>query len=159
MHKKKKQIKKEVITKAKKIKIDKAKERARITAFIKYFSSFFGLQNYEIKVVFKEEIENGNLAEIVIEEDYQRIKVDVMAEFFKETRIQQSKTLMHELAHSVCWGLYSIAWDMHNGKLHTKDNIRFQNEKATSIIENIVHKSLTMDLSKEKKEYEKYHRK
>ena len=46
-----------------------------------------------------------------------------------------------------------------NGNLYYSqaDNIRFQNEKATSIIENIVHKSLTMDLSKEKKEYEKYH--
>lgn len=159
MHQNKKQIKKEKITKAKKVKIDKEKERARIKEFIGYFSNFFGVQNYEIRVEFKEEIENGNFAEIVIEEDYQRIKVIVMSEFFKDSRKGQGKTLIHELAHCVAWGLYSAAWDLHSGKMVTKDQIIFQNEKTTSMIEKIIDKAFTQDLSREKKYYNKYARK
>ena len=159
MHQNKKQTKKEKITKAKKVKIDKEKEKARIKEFIGYFSNFFGVQNYEIRVEFKEEIENGNYAEIIIEEDYQRIKVIVMAEFFKDTRRGQAKTLLHELSHYVCWGLYSAAWDLYHGKMVTKDHIRFQNEKTTSIIENILDKAFTQDLSNEKKYYSKYAKK
>lgn len=157
MHKKKKQIKKEKVTKAKVKKINEAKEREKIISFIKYFSNFFAIQNFDIKVNFKKETTNGNLAEIIIEEDYQRIKIDVMGDFFKEPRAEQKKALLHELCHYINWSLYSITWDLHNGKFHTKDHIRAANEKATCMVELLLDRALTMDLSKEKKEYKKYH--
>ncbi len=157
MHKKKKEIKKEKVIKSKKVKIDKTKERAKIIAFIKYFSTFFAIQNFDIKVNFKDETTNGNLAEIIIEEDYQRIKIDVMGDFFKEPKVEQRKALLHELCHYVNWSLYSIAWDLHNGKFYTKDQIRAANEKATCMVELLLDRALTMDLLNEKKEYKKYH--
>lgn len=157
MQKKKKEIKKEKPVKSKKVKIDKKKEREKIIAFIKYFSNFFAVQNFDIKVNFKDETTNGNLAEIIIEEDYQRIKIDVMADFFKEPKAEQRKALLHELCHYVCWSLYSITWDLHSGKFVTKDQIRAANEKATCMVELLIDRALTMDLQREKKEYNKYH--
>lgn len=132
------------------------KEERRIQAFLKEMEWTFGLQNYDRSISFLKEDYKEYAARVEIQDDYQRIQISIYPSFFdKDTRTQR-EYLLHEFCHYLTDPIASVAWHLSNGKFVTDDHRRFENEKSTSRVTNILDKLLTDKMSFAKSAYKKY---
>jgi predicted SprT family Zn-dependent metalloprotease len=107
-----------------------------IEEFLNSIQWLFQIQNYDRKIVVKGKSKNA--AEIWFDEKYQTIEITLYNYFFEQSLESQRKILLHELCHTITIPQKDASYKMGDGKLVTKREIDFLNEKETSIIENIL---------------------
>lgn len=82
------------------------------------------------------------LADITVWHDYRKYSLRIYPKFFTETRYSQVKTLIHEFCHIPTTLSVDLSYELLNGKLVTKENIRQASEATTSWFEQIIYKAL-----------------
>jgi len=115
----------------------------------------FNLHHFEKEIVF-EANDNGNLADISYEENYQRLTLRIYPCFFKQSEVEQRKTILHELCHTITLPLRTAFHEFLDGKATTKEQIKFLNERETSILENLFDLLLKGELNYAKEAYKDY---
>lgn len=137
------------------------KQTQRVTDFLNRVDYAFGINPLERQVYIKKEDEVGSegrglVARITFEQDYQRLAVEIFPEFFNRGLMEQRKTLLHELCHSITIPSKMAMHDLLDGKLVTADQIRRINEEETSKIENLLDRLLDSGLQYFKDAYKDY---
>lgn len=132
------------------------REGKRIQKFLKDFQWMFGLQNYDRTLTFAKEDKDNLAASVVIEEDYQRIKISIFPCFFENSLEHQREYLLHEFCHYLTDPVAEIACDLANGRVQTDYSRRFANEKSTSRTANIIRSLLIDNMTFAKKAYKEY---
>jgi len=132
----------------------------RITNFLDGIEWLFQIQNFERKVILKDNDcgEDGEhtCAEIYFGERYQTIEISIYPCFFKEKLEDQRKILLHELIHTITLPLKTATYGLLDGKFITKDEVDKLNEIETSKIENILDALLKGTKHYAKDAYSKY---
>jgi hypothetical protein len=128
----------------------------RIVEFLGGIEWLFNVNGFEREIVLKEEDENYIGAEITFDEKYQRITITIYPQFFKETLQGQRKILLHELCHCLTMPQKLLACSLTEGDLVTLKQIKDENERATSRIENILDGLLRGRLKYAKEAYAGY---
>jgi hypothetical protein len=137
------------------------RKKKRIMNLLEQLDWMFGCQNYQRSVRFEDkdiELSNGRIPalEININDDYQELIIIIYPHFFEHDLDNQRKLLLHELCHLITDRLKNLALDLFNGRFRTYDDIQESKEKATSQIENILHKLLCGGMRYAKKAYKEY---
>ena len=132
------------------------KEEKRVQSFLKQMEWMFGLQNYDRTICFSKNADDTFAANVVVEEDYQRVKITIYPCFWDNTLKNQREYLLHEFCHYLTDSLANLAWDMMQGKLQTKEHRRLAVEKSTSMVSNIIDSLLCDNMSFAKVAYKKY---
>jgi hypothetical protein len=132
----------------------------KIRVFLDTFDRIFSLHNYDKKLVIsdKQETNEANQnyeAVVVCDRVYQTITIKLYPLFFKGSDVEQKKTLIHELCHSLLGDYKNAVYDLLNFKVVTKDYADNINEETTSKIENIIDSFLTGKFNEFIKEYKK----
>lgn len=109
-----------------------------IESFINKLSVLFGVSGYVIKVLIKDDTQDSPYADIISDDEYQTLYINVYKTLLNESDDEIKKTLLHELCHTVTYNQMAISFDLLNGKLHTKQETKIESEKATSKIENLI---------------------
>jgi len=128
----------------------------KITKFLNGIQWLFNINGFERNIVIKKEDYEERAAQICYEEDYQRITLTIYPKFFKETQEFQRKILLHELCHCLTLQSKVIACNLLDGELQTRENIKYENERLTSKIENILDGLLQGRLKYAKEAYAGY---
>jgi hypothetical protein len=110
----------------------------KVEDFLQDMQWLFECGNFERHVTFKDQDEDGKMCEIKYEEDYQRIYIKIYPNFKGETPYYQRKALLHELSHIFCIPMNLLNLDLLDGRFHTREEMKFAHERATSKIENIL---------------------
>ncbi|MFA6295517.1 MAG: hypothetical protein WC666_03805 [Candidatus Paceibacterota bacterium] len=131
------------------------KEQERIEKLLNNLGFMFNVHNFE-KEIIHEQVDNGSLADISYEENYQRLTLRVYPCFFKQTIDEQRKTILHELCHTITLPLRTSFHEFLDGKATTKEQIKFLNERETSILENLFDLLLKGELNYAKEAYKEY---
>jgi hypothetical protein len=130
--------------------------KKKIQELLYVLGYLFQIQNFEKQIVYKEK-DNGNIAEMKYEEDYQRITLYIYPTFFTQEPTEQRKTLLHELCHTITVKQAENFENYIDGKrTTTKCEINEIMEKETSQIENIIDNLLTGNCKQEIKAYKGY---
>ena len=116
----------------------------------------FNVNGFEREIIFEKENEKGKGAEIIYEENYQRLTIKIYPLFFEESLDFQRKIILHELCHCLTMPQKLLSCDLNDGLLVTINQIKTENERATSRIENILDGLLQGRLKYAKEAYEKY---
>lgn len=123
------------------------KDKKFVQDFFEELQWFFGVQNYDREIAIeKEALDDPGItawADIVIEEDDQRVRVRIYPPFWELTRNLQCKTPLHELCHVMTNPLKEAVDDLIDGKLITPEARRIAIEKSTSMVENALHSLLS----------------
>lgn len=139
-----------------------AKDKKFINDFLTDLQWLFAIQNYERGVSFVDEDRESDkegfstYADVLVEEDYQRIKIRIYNAFWGLSREQQCKTLLHELCHVVTWPLKEAGDCLLDGKLVTREAFRVAMERSTATIENMLHDFLRGYNKHARECYQKY---
>lgn len=137
-------------------KIPSEHEAKRLIDLLEGLQWMFGVQNYERSITYKESDADNYLATVKQEEDYQRISIEIYPAFWKESREDQRKTILHEFIHTWLHPLHYEACKMLEGKFSNKEMVRFAVERGTSSVENVVDSLLRGKLRYATKAYDKY---
>lgn len=135
--------------------------KERVEDFINEIDWMFQVNNHNKKIIFMDKDEDtpdGDqfCGEIFYNEEYQIIEVKLWPIFETRTREEQRKILLHEMCHIINTDSKAALCHALEGKLTHTRRITEINEKATSVIENIIDRLLTDRLTYAKKAYEKY---
>lgn len=130
--------------------------KKRITEFIDGIQWLFNINSFDREIIIKDKDEEERCAEITFREDYQSVTIRIYPTFFKETLYSQRKILLHELCHCITIPMKCLAYDLSNGILVTEKQIKEENERSTSRIENILDGLLQGRLKYAKDAYEKF---
>lgn len=128
----------------------------KIIELLEKFDWMFQTTYHDKKISIMKEDEDGKMAEIVYVQEYQQIEVRVYPLFFKHSKGEQRKALLHEMCHVINAPSKRISSELLEGKLITPEQIRMANEEATSKIENLLDRLLTGGLGYAKQAYKKY---
>lgn len=116
----------------------------------------FQVQNYDKEIVILSK-DNDAMAEILFDEEYQRITIYIYPIFFKHKESEQRKALLHELCHTITIPQKRQFVNYIDGEnTVTKDTITQTMERATSQIENILDKLFQGKMDYAKKAYNNY---
>lgn len=132
------------------------KEGRRIQSFLKDFEWAFGLQNYDKTLTFLKDDLQNYAARVEIQDDYQRIIISIYPSFFEKDLKTQREYLLHEFCHYLTDPIATVAWHMSCGELRTDKDRKWENEKSTSRIANIIDKLLVDKLLFAKRAYKNY---
>lgn len=115
-----------------------------IRLYIQKLSVLFGLGLYEIQISFKEtgHGDGDAYADIVDDYEYKTISIKIYSKIYKESNEFIKKVILHELCHTITFKQFTIANELLNGVLHTRQEVRIESEESTSKIENILDKLL-----------------
>jgi len=136
--------------------ISKTKQISRVVKFYEEIEWLFGLGHFERTIIEKEIDRDNIVATVEYDEKYQRIFVDLYPLFFTKDPIEQRKYLLHELCHCITYQLKKLSLDLRDGKVVTEDQIKFEDERATSKLENIFDGFLRGKLKYAKQAYKNY---
>lgn len=134
----------------------KRNTKKKIMEFMSDMQWLFECGNFDRIIVYPEKDKDHLMAEMSMEEDYQRIKLTIYPTFFKEREEDQRKALLHELSHIFTIPLSCIGKELLDGKFHSREEICFAHERAASKIENVLDALLQGRFKYAKKAYEKY---
>lgn len=138
-----------------KIKIPK-QIPSRIKKLVEALDSMFDLSSWDVKIEILKEDSNNVTASIECEEDYQRLTIKLYPFFFRQSLRTQRADLVHEYCHSVTRKVVSLLDDFKEGKFVTPQQIRYQSERATSQMANLVDSLLDGQYLSKRKAYREY---
>lgn len=117
----------------------------------------FSLQNYD-RVIFlkKQEGKEGYTASIEVQEEYQRVTINIFPSFFEAPLNEQRQYLLHEFCHTISHPLLEVADNLRSGRLETPENVRIASEKTVSKTTEILHRLLRLKMGYARKAYAKY---
>jgi hypothetical protein len=136
------------------MKREQAKKRIRV--FFEGMDWLFQIQNLNKKIEWMKEDDGEKCAEVIYNEDYQRITIKIYPCFFEEELEDQRKALLHELCHTITIPMHKLTIEFMQGKAVTEETVRHAHERATSQIENILDGLLQGKLYYGKEAYAKY---
>jgi hypothetical protein len=116
----------------------KNQTKKRIEEFLGNIDWMFDLNNYAKNIVYKDEDNDDVNAEIDYDEKYQNITITIYPVFFEQKPETQRKILLHELIHGITLRSKILACDLLDGTHITYEQIKFENEKMTARLENIL---------------------
>lgn len=128
----------------------------RIQKLLESLDWMFQINNLQRDMVLKEKDEENKAAEVVYDESYQNITINIYPCFFEHDLKNQRKMILHELCHTITLPSKLALHDFLDGKLVTPDAIYRINEKATSKIENLLDSLLRGKLQYASKAYKEY---
>lgn len=128
----------------------------QVEALLDELQYLFAFQNYEWCIKYHKEDNDRTLASICMEEDYQRLIINIFPIFHKQTKETQRKTLIHELCHFLILPLHKLTESLMKGELNTTEHLRNAVERTTSQCENMIDGLLTEDHDDARKAYAKY---
>lgn len=111
-----------------------------IDGLIEKYKKEFQLGNMEWEVKYPEKDNDNIEADIVVDDRYQRITLRLYPILLKNKKDYIKAALIHEFCHVITQGQLDLLRDLHNNKQVTKDAIETANEKATSMMANILVK-------------------
>lgn len=119
------------------------KIQKNIIDFLEEIGWLFEINNYQKFIVFKkedfeEEDKYKYLADIEVRNDYKDMLINIYPKFLKENKEQQCRTLIHELSHTFTHESKTNAINLLNGKLVIEDKIRYDNERLTETISDLI---------------------
>jgi hypothetical protein len=129
---------------------------AKVRDFLDDIQCAFECQNFERSIKFEDSDQDNNMCDVRYQEDYQRFSITIYPVFKTYPPEDQRKALLHELSHIITIPLSKINEDILNGTFHSRRDMRFAVERATSKIENILDGLLTGRLSYAVKAYARY---
>lgn len=135
--------------------------KKKVLKLLEQLDWMFGVQNFDRSIRFEEEDELGYGERkiaccIEIREMYQEMTITLFPHFFEHDMDDQRKILLHDFCHLITNKMKLIAYDLLDGKLHTPAEIHEAKEKATSQIENLLHKLLCGGMRYAKEAYREY---
>lgn len=139
---------------ARKNKLENNKKR--VVKFLEDMQWLFQVQNYERKLSIMKEDLDDKCAEVIFNEDYQRIQIKLFPCFFEQTLEEQRKALLHEFCHTITIPMNKLTIDFMSGKAVTEETVRTVHERSTSQIENIVDGLLRLRFAYARKGYNHY---
>lgn len=138
------------------MKISKSQTKKRILDLLGQMDWLFGLNNFERELIFKKVDEDDKGAEIAFEENYQRVTINIYPAYFEEKVEYQRKILLHEFCHCITIPSKCLGYDLLDGELVTRGQIKQENERMTSKFENILDGLLQGKLRYASKAYKDY---
>lgn len=142
--------------KKKKQKSIKKQQTQRIQNFLNEIDWLFQTNNFDKEIILKRQDEDKKAAEIIYDDVYQTITINIFPCFFNCSLTCQRKMLLHELCHSITLPSKLALYNFLEGKLVTPQEIQNINEKETSKIENILNGLLIGQLKYAVKAYDNY---
>lgn len=129
------------------------KHISKLTASLE---DMFDVGNWESRTRLIGEDKDDTAAEIDIDTAYQRITISLYPCFFKSSRFNQRDYLLHEFCHVLTSGLLERLDDFKAGKHVTPQQIKFESEKATSRISNIMSQLMDGNYISKRKAWKEY---
>ncbi len=132
------------------------KQKKRVDDLLEQFDWFFGVQNYDRAIIYKEEADGEACCAIERSEDYHRLTLKIYPIFWEEKIEDQRQYLLHEFCHCITGPLIDLLDEQRNGKLVSQEQTRHANERATSSMEHMVDALLRGKKTFMKKAYSDY---
>lgn len=127
-----------------------------IIKLVERFEMVFDLGSWDRHFILKKNDEEERAASIEVDEEYQRIYISLYPCFFNNDRVQQREYILHEFCHVISTPLVRLLDEFKVGKLVTFQQIKFESERATSRMTNILDGFLTGGYMNSKRAYAEY---
>jgi hypothetical protein len=112
-------------------------KKQKVVDFLESVEWLFDMQNYSRDIAFytKEKTEEGNvLADITTNHTYRTLNVNVYPRFFRVSKEEQAKCLIHELSHTITEDMHDDWHNMYKGTFVTEAEANHHRERATEQI-------------------------
>ncbi len=113
----------------------------KVIDFLESVEWLFDMQNYTRDVAFytKEKTEEANvLADIVTNHTYRVLNVNIYPRFFRVSKEEQCRALIHELCHTITEDIHCDWCEMYAGKFVREAEAIHHRERATEQIAYII---------------------
>lgn len=124
-------------------KEEKLKKQKITDNLIRKWQPWLFLQEWHFDIFFAEEdfgeSPTQTIASAVCNYTYKKANITFYPRFFKDSKEEQEKTVIHELCHCHTDKVWDMLLDQNNGLLHTKNSIRDEIETLTTRMENIIY--------------------
>ncbi len=120
------------------------------------FDFLFSIQNYSRLMRFMESDEGSILARCKIDEDYQRMTIEIYPCFWAKSVSEQRSTILHEFIHIWFEPLVLEATKAINDQFVNKESIRRALERGVSSAESVLDRLFVGKLRYARKAYTRY---
>lgn len=86
----------------------------KIETFIKDISRLFDTENYTREITYeKKDDKEDTFASVITDTTYRILKIKIYPSFYKQSKEEQCKTLIHEMSHRITEDLFDCHANIH----------------------------------------------
>lgn len=134
-----------------------------VHALLDKFIDLFDVRTWDISLTIEENKKSDRgddaAAQIEVDEEYRRIRITFYRGFWEAGRRYQREYLLHEFCHLATNSLFHLLDEFKAGRLVTPQQIRKENEAATSRVAQILDGFLTDGWKTKRKAYQDFMKK
>lgn len=134
----------------------KKSEKARVMNLVKELDFMFSVQYFQKTIIYMQNDDEGISCDILVERDYNRLRLRIYPIFWKQSLQEQRETLLHEYCHIITDYQNQLVHNLLDGKLVTEEMRRHANEESTSRLEALFDTLLSGGMDYAKKAYKNY---
>mgnify|MGYP006972433322 CR=1 FL=1 len=95
---------------------------------------FFEIRYYDRTIRYEKTDKEGINAEVSVQSDYKRVRLNIYPAFFTQPKKEQRKIILHEYVHTVLWPLQMQAYNAVNGKFINNETMMDAVESVTCAV-------------------------